>query len=109
MVMFQNVFWSNTFSPEYNPFFPTPNFWTAVHVLFTHKNKSHVNDLICVCKGGRAQREQRQAEEKLRPYLGRVDPGETVFLIKLEKKKNLMTGFVHYIFVIKSLYSSFYY
>lgn len=33
---------------------------------------------VCVCKGGRAQRKQRQAEEKLRPYLGRVDPGETV-------------------------------
>lgn len=35
-------------------------------------------NLTCVCKGGRAQRKQRQAEEKLRPYLGRVDPGETV-------------------------------
>ncbi|XP_052475836.1 SPARC-like protein 1 [Carassius gibelio] len=33
-------------------------------------------------KGGRAQRKQRQAEEKLRPYLGRVDPESLCKLLK---------------------------
>ncbi|XP_016124284.1 SPARC-like protein 1 isoform X2 [Sinocyclocheilus grahami] len=35
-----------------------------------------------VVKGGRAQRKQRQAEEKLRPYLGRVDPESLCKLLK---------------------------
>lgn len=34
---------------------------------------------VCfACKGGRGQRKQRQAEERLRPYIGRVDPGKTL-------------------------------
>ncbi|XP_056148273.1 SPARC [Lampris incognitus] len=35
-----------------------------------------------VATGGRAQRRQRQAEEKLRPYLGRVDPEKLCELLK---------------------------
>ncbi|KTG03392.1 hypothetical protein cypCar_00017599 [Cyprinus carpio] len=35
-----------------------------------------------VVKAGRAQRKQRQAEEKLRPYLGRVDPESLCQLLK---------------------------
>ncbi|XP_052009044.1 SPARC-like protein 1 isoform X2 [Xyrauchen texanus] len=35
-----------------------------------------------VVAGGRAQRKQRQAEEKLRPYLGRVDPESLCQLLK---------------------------
>ncbi|XP_056333288.1 SPARC-like protein 1 [Danio aesculapii] len=35
-----------------------------------------------VVMGGRAQRKQRQAEEKLRPYLGRVDPESLCQLLK---------------------------
>lgn len=31
---------------------------------------------VFVAQGGRAQHKQRQAEERLTPYIGRVDPGK---------------------------------
>lgn len=31
---------------------------------------------VFVVQGGRAQRRQRQADERLRPYIGRVEPGK---------------------------------
>ncbi|XP_037553448.1 SPARC [Nematolebias whitei] len=39
--------------------------------------------------GGRAQRRQRQAEERLSPYIGRVEPGNQQFLL-LDKNKDGM-------------------
>lgn len=55
---------------------------------------------VCVYKGGRAQRKQRQAEEKLRPYLGRVDPGETVIQWHLFYECFFYTLFIQYKIVL---------
>ena len=38
---------------------------------------SEICDCVCSVQGGRAQRRQRQAEESLGPYIGRVKPGKT--------------------------------
>lgn len=34
------------------------------------------NMLVILVQGGRALRKQREAEERLTPYIGRVDPGK---------------------------------
>lgn len=46
---------------------------------------------MCVIQGGKAQRRQRQAEENLKPYIGRVEPSKT-----LQSQRNTSSVFLKF-------------